>query len=201
MVALVATLSAGPASAATLWLETSPVNDGQVSIVVFDAQAQSTLGNALVEVRDSNGEVAAKLITDDSGAAGAALKPGAYKLQVSASGYVAGAAEASVAPGEITGVKVGLQKAAPSGSLTLRVTNGSSRVPVAGAGVQVRSMDGAVVAEGFTSKLGTYNLNLAAGTYVVTIKATGFARGTRTITIQPDGSGSLNIPIYSSSRS
>jgi hypothetical protein len=199
MVALAGMLSAGPASAASLSLIPAPINEGRAVVAAFDAKSQAPIVGAEVGVWNAN-EIVAKLVTDDRGAAEVRLDEGTYKVQVYARGYNTAAASITVVAGEISSVKLAMVPAVQNGQINFRVHSGSSRVPVVGAWVQVYSIDGGLVAEGHTNKLGMFAQSLPAGMYAVTVKAIGYANYNNILSVQPEDSRIFPIALKASAR-
>jgi len=101
-----------PSSVTTV--ETSPVADGKLAVYALDATTGDAITEAAVLVLDVNANPVMKGVTDSRGYYAVMLRPGTYKVIVSATNYGEYGEAADIVPGEATMIKAPLMNSQDS---------------------------------------------------------------------------------------
>lgn len=131
---------------------------------------------------------AVSLTSDDDGHFEAELDAGTLEVAASADGYEPGTASVTIAPGAAGDVVVKLQRKVRQGQLRGQVLSFGGQ-PVLGATITVGDKSVTSDADG------NYSIDLPAGSFDVTIEASGFATQKRKVSIKLDGVTVLNADL------
>jgi uncharacterized membrane protein len=143
----------------------------------------STTGQPIANAAVTIGEVAVS--TDDNGHFATELDAGTLSVGATADGYEPGTAAVTIAAGAAGDVVVKLQRKVRQGQLRGQVLSFGGQ-PVLGATITVGDKSVTSDADG------NYSIDLPAGSFDVTIEASGFATQKRKVSIKLDGVTVLN---------
>ena len=143
----------------------------------------STTGQPIANAAVTIGSVS--VTTDDNGHFETELDAGTLDVAATADGYESGTASVTVAPGAAGDVAVKLQRKVRQGQLRGQVLSFGGQ-PVLGATITVGDKSVTSDADG------NYSIDLPAGSFDVTIEASGFATQKRKVSIKLDGVTVLN---------
>ncbi|MEI2325688.1 carboxypeptidase regulatory-like domain-containing protein [Priestia megaterium] len=154
-------------------------NPGIVQGIISNEQTGEPLTNAFVRVLDNNRVIIQEVQTDTTGAYRVeGLSPGEYLLIAVSPNFQRESVGFIIASGDINEVNVALQP--NPGSISGRVTNKQTALPLDGATVQVFPAQSLIpIANAVTDQNGTYQIpGLAPGEYIVVANARDYARAT-----------------------
>ncbi|MFC7370130.1 carboxypeptidase regulatory-like domain-containing protein [Fictibacillus iocasae] len=209
VITLLASADGFPSSSTDVTLEPGEVLTGVLLILqetvtsaisgnVIDTNGNPVAG-AVVSVFDENGNLAGTAITDENGGYTVDNLPsGTLTVNVTALNFVDQSRDIFLDPGQILpDVDFILSPVTGFGSLSGTVTDNRGR-PVAGALVEIRNANGALVDTEITNEAGSFfSDGLAAGGYTVTVTAAGFSPASVSIEIFVDQTTNVNIPLTS----
>ena len=188
------TPSAASASAASPSTLAGGTNYGKLNVSAYNAvQAQAGFGGisgSAIAVLNTKGEAIVKGTTDSKGFFSNYVQQGVYTLTVTAPGFSQFSKQIEIVATKSLTIQAALMPlsesaptATPTSDSVLASAPGKFKVtienismsPVAiQATVYVYNQAGATIAKGETDPLGNFSTELAAGTYTVVVKATGF---------------------------
>ena len=160
------------------------VKNGILASTVTDADTGDPISGVLVEVDSSSAT------TDMAGICKLALKPGNYTVTVSADKYIQQEQETTINPDETTSLNFQLQLM--NGILSGIVINADTGEPLAGAGVEVKTLAGDTP-QMETDPQGGFEFSLRPGICNVSISVDGYLIDGEQVEIEPDETVELTI--------
>ncbi len=113
--------------------------------------------------------------TDKAGHFEREASPGEYKISAASKGYKPGTASGTVIAGDVTNVKVVLERIPDPTKLVVKVVHKKTGKPIANAGVMIKNLDtGKFV--GYKAPEGVYSSEFPAGKYMFTGISKGYER-------------------------
>lgn len=156
---------------------------------VFAEQGHAALARANVTFKLASGTTK-QLVTDASGSFAADdLEPGQASVEVTADGYQPVTRAVTLTPGTPLALDVPLAKALPVGQVRGLVRDYTGKAVAATVKVQPGDIDVQVGADG------TFESNVAPGSYEVVIQAKGYAEQHRRVVVEKDGVTMLNVEL------
>ena len=165
---------------------------------VAGAPAQGSITGTVTDVSTGAGLVgatvtdgAASTVTNASGAYTLSNVPaGSYTVSASTSGYTTASQSVSVTAGQAATAGLALAKTVAAGSISGKVTDASTGAGIAGATVS----DGPASAT--TDSTGAYTLaGVPAGTYTLTVSASGYGSGSQSVSVTSGQTTTANIAL------
>ncbi|RDY67621.1 PEGA domain-containing protein, partial [Halobacillus trueperi] len=137
-----------------------------------------------IQIFDEKGQLVETLLADNLGEFTVLnLKPGNYRVVVSAPGYETAAVSAIITAGQTTMITVVLQD--EPGTLSVNVRDRMTGVPISGASVTVTLPDGTVIGSGVTDGNGDVIITgLPTGELILSVAAENYITETQTIVIE-----------------
>jgi hypothetical protein len=156
---------------------------------VFAEQGHAALAQASVTFKSASGATK-QLVTDASGAFAADdLPPGQASVEVTADGYQPVTRPVTLTPGTPLALDVPMVKALPVGQVRGLVRDYAGKAVAATVKVEPGDIDVQVGADG------TFETNVAPGSYEVVIQAKGYAEQHRHVVVEKDGVTMLNVEL------
>lgn len=186
-------VTAGNTTDLDVTLTGSGTGNGSLRGTVRDADTNDTLIGVTVRLLEGS-SVVDTVMTDSNGFyAFGGVEPGSYSVRFSKSGHATLTRSATVSSGGVTTLNVSLQSedgGGGGGALQVRVSTSSGlplqtiTVRISGPATQTRNTD----SEGQATFTG-----LPAGSYTVTVNATGMQPATQTVTVANGGTTTTNL--------
>ncbi|PFA93380.1 hypothetical protein CN383_28780, partial [Priestia megaterium] len=163
---------------------------------VTDAQTGNHISGAgVVTVITGSGIIVASAKTDLNGNyIISGLAPGSYDVVFSADNFAAQTRTVNLLPNETEVVNAALSP--NPATISGRVTDAGTRVPIANALIQAFTTDGTFITSTFSDVTGQYILTgLPEGTFTISANAADFATKSQTVTLTPGETEPVNFAL------